>query len=178
MSGKRNGDNWEQDLISQNWIIENKGLARVRKLPDPVRITGRDGGKITGYPTRREWADFYGVLKGGNAIAFEAKSTTEEASFPLASLRAKKDGDPSQLEILQAIVELGGIAFVALRHTPDYAFSHEDFLLPVAGDGRLAGYDVKDRASLPIDELGPYKIKPGETWLDTLIRLKKEGRLK
>lgn len=175
MGSKKNGDAWERDLIAQNSIIESRGLAKVAKLPDPVRITSRAEGRVIGYPTRREWPDFWGILKGGSAVAFEAKSTAEESRFPLSALRNAKPGDPSQHALLWDVVKFGGIAFVALRWAPDYTLG-EDFVLPVTSDGLIAGFSI-ERPSIPIDELGAYSIKPGETWFECLVRLKAAGRL-
>lgn len=174
---KRNGDFWESDLIGQCSTLRALNRASVRKLPDPVRIEGRsEGGKIHGRTVRREWPDFYGVIKGGMCVAFEAKSTEEENRFPLAKLRDTKSGDPSQFDLLLDVVKMGGVAFVALRHTPEHTFG-ADYILPVTIDGLLAGFTT-DRPSLVIDDLGPFLMKPGQNWLDKIIQLQKDGYMR
>lgn len=170
---KKNGQAWESELEMQCRILRGAGRCDVRKVPDPVQITGREGGRVHGFPKRREWNDFYGVLKGGMACAFEAKSTEETSRYPLAALRARKDGDPSQLELLQNVAAMGGVAFVALRHVPDW-YGGDDYLLPISADGRIAEIDITTLASLEIDGLGRYQLKPLQNWLDKLAELRIE----
>lgn len=58
---------------------EDKGLAVIRQIPEPFRVTstGRDG-TFTGRFLSSAEPDFQGTLKGGQAICFEAKYTSTD----------------------------------------------------------------------------------------------------
>lgn len=54
-----------------------QGLAHVEKTPEPMKIAKSLGsGRFVAYFEKKAQADYSGVLKGGRAVALEAKFTT------------------------------------------------------------------------------------------------------
>lgn len=98
------GESLERWLDSQHKAARAMGLGHIRKVGPPV-IVGRGGKPI-------EWAgtgpaDYQGVLRGGRAIAIEAKSVERRLSRADVRLHQQRD--------LEAVAELGGIALLAVE---------------------------------------------------------------
>lgn len=55
-----------------------KEVAIINKVNEPYIVTRKNGNKFMGRFTGRAEPDFKGVLRGGRAIAFEAKSTQKK----------------------------------------------------------------------------------------------------
>lgn len=177
MHGKNAGNAWEDQVKQECVMVEMRRQGKIDKLPDPVSIQSRgEDGKVLGFAMKREFADFAGTLKGGQAIFFEAKTTLEANRWPLAALRdkGKKGQQHSQLEILAAHRRMGAIAFVYLQQRADHPTWDRRYLLPVLTDGTVAGFGA-DHASIPFDEIGPYELTRGQTWFDKLVELMKRS---
>lgn len=173
MHSKDAGNRWEEKVKQECEALEWSGQAKIHKLPDPVSIQDRgEGGKVLGYCMKREFADFSGTLKGGQAIVFEAKTTEEASRWPLKALRdkGKRNDQKSQLEILTAHRRMGAIAFVYLEQRADHPTWNKRYLLPVLSNGTVAGYG-SDVASIPFDEIGRYELGKTQTFFDKLVEL-------
>ena len=76
------GRNFENLLMkgAQHYALNE--IAIINKVYEPyICLKLQDNGKFTGRFTGRAEPDFKGVLKGGRAIAFEAKSTQKDKMF-------------------------------------------------------------------------------------------------
>lgn len=70
------GHAFENLIVKGCQYYAQRGRAVINKVYEPYRCAKKlDGGKFLGQFTARAEPDFKGVLKGGRAIAFEAKST-------------------------------------------------------------------------------------------------------
>lgn len=71
----------------------------ILKIPVPIVMTKK------GLTPMQSTVDFAGVLPGGKFIAFDAKETKVKTRFDLKNIKQH------QLEYLEAVSNLGGIAF-------------------------------------------------------------------
>jgi penicillin-binding protein-related factor A (putative recombinase) len=98
------GESLERWLDGQHRLARSLGLGHIRKVGAPV-VVGRGGKPV-------EWAgtgpsDYQGVLRGGIAIAIEAKSVEHRLSRADVRLHQQHD--------LAAVSALGGIALLAVE---------------------------------------------------------------
>lgn len=98
---------WFEERIGAALIFyEELGEALVEKTPEPMRPTKNLGnGKFIAFFEKAAQPDFKGVMKGGRAIAFEAKYTSGE----------RMDQDrvtPEQARSLDRYEKFGAICFV------------------------------------------------------------------
>lgn len=86
-----------------------KGIAIINKVNEPYIVTKKtNGNKFMGRFTGRAEPDFKGVLKGGRAIAFEAKSTQKS--------RIQRNAvTDTQMEWLREQKKMGVVVFVAVN---------------------------------------------------------------
>lgn len=82
--------NLQQRLDKQSLIL---------KVPTPLVMTNK------GIIPKPSTVDFVGLLDGGKFIAFDAKETKVTTRFDLKNIKAH------QLEYLQFVKDLGGLAF-------------------------------------------------------------------
>lgn len=79
------GSGLERLVDMANMQYKNKGIADIRKIPTPVKITSNVKGRISGHVTTEELVDYFGV-KDGRAIVFDAKETNITTIFPLKNI--------------------------------------------------------------------------------------------
>lgn len=115
------GKQLEQLVDMANRQYRNKGMADVRKIPTPVTITGNKAGRVTGFVTKGEHVDYFGVTPDGRAVIFDAKETALTTSFPLKNIH------PHQFEILKSWHEKGARAFLLVSFTKRQG---ETYILP------------------------------------------------
>ena len=86
-----------------------KGMAIINKVNEPYIVTKKtNGNKFMGRFTGRAEPDFKGVLYGGRAIAFEAKSTQKS--------RIQRNAvTDTQMEWLREQKKFGALTFVAVN---------------------------------------------------------------
>lgn len=166
MSNKSQGNALEAAIETINRIYMARGSARVVKTPDPVMITGRKGATITGRLMVADMTDFSGVLYGGRAVVFDAKSTTQKR-FNLAELKKPRGGGFSQLDILCSSAQIGAIAFILIAEVGGPCY-----LVRVDGEGFTqdasgARVQLRDKSSLKLAEYTPFR---GYDWLGELRR--------
>lgn len=77
--GRRNkvaGELWERMIEASCCYYSDKGLAEIAKTPEPLRpIQSLGKGRFVAVFTKKAQPDYKGTLKGGRAVAFEAKHT-------------------------------------------------------------------------------------------------------
>lgn len=156
---QRAGAAFEQYLDAQHTLFERQGRACVAKVPTPVQITSARGRMIRGRKESKVWVDYTGVIRGGRAVAFDAKSTKAKSRFAFSLVSDFQRGK------LATVAKLGGVAFLLVRRRQvDGTMRSHDYLFPVDADGVIA--DTTGRKSIRWDEADAYRLAPQETWLD------------
>ncbi len=73
------GAAFEQAIEAGCAWYEQQGIAKIEKTPEPFQVTGEVGhGQFRGFFSSTAQQDFKGTLRGGRAIAFEAKFTESD----------------------------------------------------------------------------------------------------
>lgn len=114
-SKARNAGTTFEDIISDSCeYYEEIGIAKIEKTPEPMRTLRPLGrGRYEAVYTKQAQPDFKGTLKGGRAIAFEAKHTDTD--------RIKRDVISIEQQLcLDAHEELGAECFVLIS----FGFRH------------------------------------------------------
>lgn len=133
----------ERIIDMANTQYRNKGVADVRKIPTPVKITSNVKGKVSGHVTKGELVDYFGV-KDGRAIVFDAKETNITTSFPL------KNVHEHQFNILKSWHQKGAKAFLLISFTKR---QYETYLLPFEMlEEAWKGYIGDGKKSIPYEE--------------------------
>lgn len=171
---KRNADELEADLVKECDLLRNLGLADVEKIPDPVKITQKyKDGSIKGRVLARSTVDFGGTIKGGLAVHFDAKVTTDDSRWNFSCLDSKDTKGRkgrTQREFLADNARLGAASFVFLRHKP-FMGHVRHYMLPVDKDGVVAGITHRKSLSFTNGDAGPFLVKRNQTWFDKLKEL-------
>lgn len=137
----------ERIILGANNYYGIAGVAEVVKMPTPVRVkTVTKTGEVKGY-FEKSTVDFYGTLKGGRSIYFDAKET-KEPRFDIAN--ESKLGQ-NQVNFLNKQHALGALCFLVI----DFTRQGEAYLVPwpVAVEYYNRGINLPPRArgkSLPI----------------------------
>lgn len=142
-----------------------------------VRIEGVSEGMWVGLYSGESSVDFEGDVRGGSAVAFDAKSSSDKTAFRFALV------SDEQLLHLRRRAAVGKRCFLYVRHTGRPA---ADYILPVDQLGRIAEVTHKrshdsllgaGRESMRWDELESLglKVGAGEMWLDALERIVAAG---
>lgn len=98
------GATLERLINMSNIKYRNSGIADIRKIPTPVKITADFGQKVHGRKEKGELVDYLGSWRG-KAIAFDAKETKLN-SFPLANVHEH------QYKMLESWDKNGAICFL------------------------------------------------------------------
>lgn len=102
------GRSFENLLMKGCQYYQNRGAAVINKVYEPYICTKvLPDGKFIGRFLDRAEPDFKGVLAGGRAIAFEAKSTSKSRIQYNALTQTQRDWLAEQ-------AEMGALAFVAI----------------------------------------------------------------
>lgn len=108
-----------EDLIDRtNEMYTYLGLADVKKVPTPMKITKRSGGMITGFVMNGEWVDYVGITHG-YVILFDAKETSLK-NLPLSNIHLH------QYELLSKWHMYGARAFLVVKFVKENRY----FYLP------------------------------------------------
>ena len=136
---------------------DSDSLRRVHlfRVPDPVVVLSRKGGKVQGYVEAREDVDFHGLVRGsGRFLALEAKET---AGHRFEWKRLLK---PAQRRCLEAVAQEGGVALLFVRH-----IGGSDYLIPAYAE---RGLELPGKASCTWSEVGHWVIPTSRTWVTAL----------
>ncbi|WP_373755252.1 Holliday junction resolvase RecU [Jeotgalibaca porci] len=114
------------------------GMAIIYKNSEPLKPNGKfgKGGVISAYYQKKSVPDFTGVLKGGQAIMFEAKHVSGKPSIPFSRLQ---------------------------EHQEQYLI---DFEAMGAQSYVLIGFDMTDFYMIPIDDYLNFKANNGKKSLN------------
>ena len=189
---KKQGDALETHLERSCELIAARGEAQVRKRSNPLTILESLGrGQFRCVKTASEGVDFDGTLSGGRGVQFDGKTSSHDARF---EFRVVSD---DQLRHLAHHARLGALCFLYVRQLSTGGRVLADYLLPVDGQGHIAGtpskrskppakvalnrealaeYDAQRRESLRWEDCQGWKVRPGEDWLRAWRRLEREGK--
>lgn len=114
------------------------GIAIIYKNSEPLRPSGKfgKGGAISAYYQKKSVPDFTGVLKGGQAIMFEAKHVSGKPSMPFSRLQEHQE------KYLIDFENMGAQSYV------------------------LIGFDMTDFYMIPIDDYLNFKANNGKKSLN------------
>lgn len=134
------GMDFEAEINASNDYYRKKGLCLITKRPTPINVVKVDythGPKIIqAYFESQSTTDYNGVYQG-HYIDFEAKSTRNKTSFPLANI------PPQQIAHLKGVISQNGIAFFLIN----WALLNETYL--VKASDVIEFYESRPRASIP-----------------------------
>lgn len=140
LQGNR-GMSFEADINESNAYYRDRGLCLITKRPTPINVVKVDythGAVITqAYFETQSTTDYNGVCEG-RYIDFEAKSTRNKASFPLANI------PPQQIEHLKRVLKQNGIAFFLIH----FELLGKTFLIPASEV--ISFYEERPRASMTL----------------------------
>jgi len=134
----------EGDINLSNEYYKEKDLCLITKRPTPINVVKVDyskGAIITNaYFEKQSTTDYNGVYKG-RYIDFEAKSTKNSTSFPLANITTH------QISHLKGVLRHGGIAFFVI----EFVMHDEVYLLDATYV--IDFYENGDRKSIPYKDV-------------------------
>lgn len=167
LAGNR-GMGFEADINETNAYYKEKGLCLITKRPTPINVVKVDyshGAVITqAYFETQSTTDYNGVYQG-RYIDFEAKSTRNKTSFPLANI------PPQQIEHLKKVLEHKGIAFFLIH----FDLLGKTFMIPASIV--ISFYEERPRASMTLEfieekgKLIPETFSPRYDYLPVLKEL-------
>lgn len=105
---RKRGEGAEELIISACEYYKKMGIALIEKTPEPMKvIKSLQNGEFISVFTKKSQPDFKGVLKGGQCVHFECKSTQNDRIL-------KKAVTPEQTEALEKSFVLGAECFVVV----------------------------------------------------------------
>lgn len=134
-----------------------EGLAIIYKNSEPLRPSGKfgKGGMISAYYKKKSVPDFTGVLKGGQAIMFEAKHVSGKPSMPFSRLQEHQERYLIDFEAMGA----QSYVLIGFDMTDFYMIPIDDFLNFKANNGKK---------SLNKNEIEDYRIEKTTKGLEFL----------
>lgn len=136
------GKQFEMMIEQANQVYKLQGKALIMKAEPTVKTfgKGKEGFSKSVY-AKSNGLDYFGSLKGGQGVFFEAKQTAE-TSFPLKQIKAH------QVELFRAYEKLDTLAFLLVR----FSKTGKMYLLPPKP--LIEAYDgwtkYSNRASIPL----------------------------
>ncbi len=152
------------EQANQVYFLQDKAM--IMKAEPTVKTFGnKKSGFNKSVYAKSNGLDYFGSLKGGRGVFFEAKQTAE-VSFPLKQIKAH------QVELFRAYEKLDTLAFLLVR----FSKTGKMYLLPPkplieAWDGWTK---YSNRASIPLATFEAYGTEIAATdgcavdWLDAL----------
>lgn len=107
------GQEFEQLIEWANMQYYERGQGVIQKIPTPFKIeraynhSTKKNEVVSAYPEKKSTVDFGGTAQG-KSIWFDAKTTKNRASFPLANIK------DHQIEYLRQVDLNGGKAFLLI----------------------------------------------------------------
>jgi len=144
ISSANRGMNLEEDINLSNDYYLTKNILLITKRPTPINVVKVDyskGARITdAFFQKQSTTDYNGVYQG-RYIDFEAKSTKNRTSFPLANISSH------QINHLKHVIQFGGIAFFIIQ----FEFYNEVYLLDASYV--IDFYENGKRKSIPFFQI-------------------------
>lgn len=153
---------FEKQLIDANSYYRRKGYGCIDKVPNDMK-TIRVGGQMISVPSGKTGCDFLGVYRG-HAVAIEAKSTDNKASFPFESHNKPRIA-PHQIEFLKDFEKSGGKSFICVK----FSKVNKCYLLPIDKYSQIEQDALKaKRKSIPIASFSGHLVNERGYILDYL----------
>ena len=109
-NAKNDGSAFESLVIMACESYRMKGIASINKTPNPWKVKRSGGEIVSAFPTKEgRLVDFIGIIRGGLAVAFDAKSTLLNSRFDLGHV------ENHQVEFLLEYEKLGGLSFLLIE---------------------------------------------------------------
>lgn len=138
-----------------------KEVAIINKVNEPYIVVKKNGNKFMGRFTGRAEPDFKGVLYGGRAIAFEAKSTQKS--------RIQRNAlTDNQMAWLREQFRMGAVAFVAVNIQDKFysvPFDAWDDMNNIYGKKFLMPEDIAEYEVIYDGSVRFLEFQNGEDWL-------------
>lgn len=173
---QRVGARFEKFVGEMNGRLKARGQADIRRVKPPMNILGFNKGKLQCVYSGEPSVDFQGTMLGGRAVYFDAKSVDlDRFRFSIV--------EDSQLGFLAVGAELGACSFLLVERRVRGRVGAV-YVLPVSGSMLIAGVAhsrsmailaPETRESVRFDALEGWKLAPGETWYDVVMRQEAAG---
>jgi len=140
------GSTLEDLIVFTNDYYHKRGLARIDKVPIPIKIIeqGKDGIINKAFFEKKSTVDFIGFVQG-STVVFDAKETALN-NLPLKNIH------PLQIDYMKDVVFHGGIAFIIAHFKIDDTYHVIPFeILNNYYEASLNG----GRKSIPKESLNP-----------------------
>jgi len=135
-----------------SWACVQYGLmdiARIDKIPTPIKILGIAKGYVRGCLEKKSTVDYTGVLADGKFVAFDCKETHEDR-FKLSDLQ------PHQYDYLEQVNRLGGYAFLVIEYVKQDLVCRVPFaVIKEHMDNRK----IRGMASIKFTDVEVYRVK-------------------
>ena len=140
------GSTLEDLIVFTNDYYHKRGLARIDKVPIPIKIVeqGKDGIINKAFFEKKSTVDFIGFVQG-STVVFDAKETALN-NLPFKNIH------PHQVEYMKDVTFHGGIAFLIVHfktndtyHVIPYEVLNQYYQTSLKGG----------RKSIPLSELNP-----------------------
>jgi len=164
----KRGKRVEAFIDEQNAWLDMQGRAFVFRVPEEMKITSSNEAVKTGFTKGHTFLDFAGSMQG-RFVGLEVKSIKDDPSkpyFPFSKLNRK------QTNSARRAAAHGGVVLVYVRRMLRTGAT-VDYLFPFDSRGNIAYVDT--RKSVPWEHAEPFKVNPGELWLDCYERLSRTG---
>lgn len=152
------GNELEKRATRQNILYRKDERALILKVEIPIILTSK------GLVAKQSTVDYTGLIKGGKAIAFDAKETLSKTSFPLSNIK------DHQLHYLSFHRKLGGIAFFLIHFKKLY--ENKAFIVPISLIEKY--WNSTGRKSIPIKDFKQEWLIDIEHYLDKVLEIEKE----
>lgn len=162
MTQGNRGMSFEAVIDLSNQRYDRLNLAVVNKRATPVKVLRIANGRITsGYYEQPSTVDYDGLIPGGRAIVFEAKSVASLSRFDLKNLK------DHQMDYLLKCHKMDGIAFLLV----EFVKQDKIYLLPyTALRYYWSAYKAKKGSSIHITdfEIHAYEVPKKRVPVDYL----------
>jgi recombination protein U len=117
MSHANRGKELETLIEAANKAYERHGIALIQKIATPTTVVRRfnpitkKSEIVNAFHSDKSTVDFLGTLTGGQAVAFDCKTTMNKQNYRLGSI------EPHQIDYLIKFKNTGGLAFFIIEFT-------------------------------------------------------------
>jgi len=165
----------ENMIDEANRVYAAHGRAHINNTNPPITIRSRRRSIVTGCLEGKSAVDYWGVIRGGRAVCFDAKEV-DGTNLPVRRI------SPHQLDDMRACEEMGGIAgvIVMMTHGDTRIYWVEYELLAVAAaraeNGGRKSISAAEIRECP--EILPESIATRCDWLPVVVRIDQRIQMK
>lgn len=194
MARKTDGQLWEEVVCEESAWLASRGVARAVRVKPPINRLGlvaewlkreigvevpqrwqqRCSGLFVAVASGEASVDFEGSVRGYK-VAFDAKSSEHEPSWPFSDVR------DDQIAYLADCARAGELAFLYVERRG--VTGRPRYILPIDREGRIAGcchkrdrlgelWAAARRESVRWVEVEMWRVGAQEMWADAVVRLR------